>query len=190
MEKLKFNAAMALMDFVPSYLEKKFNDLKEGHWYHFFTTGVQHRDSEGRLGEMIETDNGIHCDATWVARSPIDNPGIYLNMNMDSKFHCVQTPLTTEYSGIPVKCIFDYVSDEHPNFPQMRVRKMLPMAVPVEYLEIASDDIRRDYEDYFNMSFVEIIRNVTYLPTITREEDGIDTGRLKRHMVAVVEIAL
>ena len=197
MSKKEFNAALSLGDWNPAAERAGSNYdnvLVEGHEYTCFPTEEEPKKwTATQTCAMVELDNGRRAHSMYIGSCMViaDKEALVLNKDKDAKFLCAHTPMTArEASLTDLHCLADYVEEKQREgaFPKFIARETLPTAIAVADLKDADEATKKNYADFFGITWDEIIKDTLYLPSVKRATTGTKKGQLFQSKRTLVEL--
>lgn len=157
-EKKEFNALKGLEGFDATEskpMRSGKNALEIGKTYIFIDAGELGRwglDKDNKPLEypMVRTndENGILCNAPYIASCMFSGEGVILNEDMPPEFHCVITPRIVKEDGLKgFDFVQNHVKEGSVTFPKLKVVDTLPVAIKrVDLLKNAHKETKLLYQ--------------------------------------------
>lgn len=192
-EKKVFNASESMGDWDPAVQKANgdyYNVFVDGHEYECLQTGLEKPWTRTEKCAMVDLGDGKLAHSMYVGSCMVAGEGVVVNQGKDPKFLCALTPGVATKAKVPFTCVQDYVGKAVRNgaFPKFLVKETLPVALLVSELKDADEDTKKNYADFFNMKWEEIIKDTTFLPSVKRATKGSSEGKLFQTKRSIVEI--
>lgn len=165
-----FNAYEALKGYDPAearIFKPSLNGLSEGGEYSFDESDQFEWWAKKEVRCAV-TDTGILCIPQWLANCVDNDDKVYKNLeSSDTNYHCV----VQKWADSSVKCLNDFVSEQKQEFPRIRIKRRLPVAIRKE--ELLSSNNPTVLETY-RKEFGKELKDIPYewVPSLRLLQNG------------------